>query len=87
MIIHYIVFISVISVIITVYDKIAAKHLKRHRIPERMLMLTGLLGGAAAQYVTMLIIRHKTRHKKFMTGLPLMAAVHIVIIAIYLVKF
>ena len=52
-----------------------------------MLMLTGLLGGAAAQYVTMLIIRHKTRHKKFMTGLPLMAAVHIVIIAIYLVKF
>ena len=75
--------ISVFAVIITVYDKIAAKTLPKRRIPEKVLLLTALLGGAAAEYVTMLLIRHKTRHNKFMMGLPLMMVLHIVLFAIY----
>ncbi len=80
---YFLLIISVFAVIITVYDKIAARTLPSRRIPERLLMLTGLLGGAAAEYVTMLIIRHKTRHNKFMMGLPLMMVLHMVLIAIY----
>lgn len=49
------------SVIITVYDKIVA--IKAVRIPERTLMTFAALGGAAAMYVTMKAIRHKTLHK------------------------
>lgn len=65
----YFIFISLFSVFITIADKYNSKHRKK-RVPEDFLLTIGLLGGAAAQYITMVIIRHKTRHKKFMLGLP-----------------
>ena len=67
--------ISVVAVIVTVYDKIAAKATAR-RISEKSLMLIGLSGGALAMLITMLIIRHKTRHIKFMLGLPIEILLH-----------
>lgn len=70
--------ISLISVLLTVYDKIAAKNHNR-RIPEKTLLLLGLFGGASAMLATMLIIHHKTRHAKFMIGLPIEIIVHICI--------
>ena len=62
--------VSLFAVIVTVYDKLAAKRHKR-RIPENTLLGIGILGGAVSMYITMKIIHHKTLHKKFMTGLPL----------------
>ncbi|MBO4423428.1 MAG: DUF1294 domain-containing protein [Clostridia bacterium] len=82
----YVLIVSVISVIITVYDKHAAKAKKR-RVPEKTLLIFGFIGGAAAMYITMLIIRHKTKKKKFMIPLPVFAVMHIValvLIALYL---
>lgn len=67
--------ISVVAVIVTVYDKFAAKATAR-RISEKSLMLIGLSGGALAMLITMLIIRHKTRHIKFMLGLPIEILLH-----------
>ena len=69
--------ISLISVSLTVYDKVAAKKRPRSRIPEKTLLICGALGGAAAMYITMLLIRHKTKHKKFMVGLPAIIALQI----------
>lgn len=66
----WLVFISTAAVIITIWDKTAARQKKR-RISENTLMLVGLFGGAAAMLITMKKIRHKTLHKKFMIGLPL----------------
>lgn len=71
----WLVIISAVSVILTVYDKIAAKTGSR-RIAEKTLMLLGLIGGAGAMLVTMLIIHHKTRHAKFMAGLPIEIILH-----------
>lgn len=68
--IAYFLVISVISLIFTVYDKIAAKKNPRHRVPEKTLLICAAFGGAVVMYITMLIIRHKTRKKKFMVGLP-----------------
>lgn len=64
-------FFSAFAVVLTVYDKLAAKRHKR-RIPEKTLLLAGILGGAVFEWITMKIIHHKTLHKKFMIGLPLM---------------
>lgn len=66
----WVVFISTAAVIITIWDKTAARQKKR-RVSENTLMLVGLFGGAAAMLITMKKIRHKTLHKKFMIGLPL----------------
>lgn len=76
----YIFIISVISVILTVYDKRAAKK-GRFRISEATLILCGVFGGALAELVTMLLIRHKTRHIKFMLGLPLIIIAQLVLFA------
>lgn len=61
--------ISLLAVCITAYDKHQAVW-HRYRVPESALLWIGALGGACAMFFTMLIIRHKTRHIKFMAGLP-----------------
>ena len=66
----YLLIISLTAIIMTVSDKSRAKK-HRRRIPEKTLFLTAALGGSVAMYITMLTIRHKTKHKRFMIGLPL----------------
>ncbi len=73
----YLSAISLISIIVCCYDKVAAKHLQKHRTRERTLLLLSALGGSVAMLITMLIIRHKTKHIKFMVGIPLIIAVQI----------
>ncbi|HIR11973.1 MAG TPA: DUF1294 domain-containing protein [Candidatus Fimenecus excrementavium] len=73
------ILISAVSIIMTVYDKWAAKRKKR-RVPERTLLSLGIVGGAAAMYLTMKMIRHKTKKKKFMVGLPLEILLHVLIV-------
>jgi uncharacterized membrane protein YsdA (DUF1294 family) len=75
----YLAVISVVSVLVCCYDKIAAKKCWR-RTPEKTLLLLSVLGGSAAMYLTMQIIRHKTRHNKFMVGIPLIILLQIAII-------
>ncbi len=68
--------VSFVSIVVTIWDKaIAGK--KRRRVPEATLFVLALLGGSAAMYVTMLLIRHKTLHKRFMLGLPAILAVQL----------
>ncbi len=82
----YLALISLVAIIITVADKYAAKK-GMWRIPEATLMLIGLLGGATAMFIIMRTIRHKTKHKKFMIGLPLMIALHAALICLIVFKF
>jgi uncharacterized membrane protein YsdA (DUF1294 family) len=81
LIVIYAVLIGIVSVVITVADKSAAKRGK-WRVPEATLMLIGLFGGALPMFVTMKTIRHKTKHMKFMIGLPLEIALHAAIICL-----
>ncbi len=65
----YFAAISFFAVFFTVYDKIAAK-CKARRIPERTLFTISAFGGSVFMYLTMIAIRHKTKHKSFMIGIP-----------------
>ncbi len=67
--------ISLLGVILTLYDKSAARR-GAWRIPESALFLTGALGGAFAMFLCMQLIRHKTAHARFMLGFPLMILCH-----------
>ena len=82
----YLAAISILSVIICIGDKIAAKHNKK-RVMEKTLFLISALGGAAAMYITMRIIRHKTKHNKFMIGLPLIILLQMAIVLLICIKF
>ena len=63
---------SALSVAVTVCDKLAAKITPRHRAREMTLLILAAAGGSAAMLITMLVIRHKTKHVKFMLGIPVM---------------
>ena len=73
----YFLIISLVSVIVTVHDKNAAKK-KKCRVPEATLLFLGFIGGAVFMLLTMLIIRHKTQKAKFMVALQLFSIIHIV---------
>ncbi|MCR5809086.1 MAG: DUF1294 domain-containing protein [Clostridiales bacterium] len=75
---------SVVAVIVTCRDKIAAKKSPRNRTPEKTLMLIAFFFGSFAMYATMQLIRHKTKHPKFMVGIPVFMALHAGLIALYL---
>lgn len=75
----YFIAINIFSSLISIIDKHNAKHGKR-RISEDFLMTIGLVGGALFEFITMKLIHHKTKHKKFMIGLPIEIIFHIVII-------
>ena len=77
------VLISVLAVVLTIYDKVAAKR-GNMRIPEKTLLFVSVLGGAAAMFFTMLIIRHKTKHTGFMAGLPAIMVIELVLLLIVL---
>lgn len=83
-IIIYLVLVSVVAFIITVYDKISAIKGNR-RVSENTLIVLSALGGSATMFVTMLIIRHKTKHIKFMLGIPIIILFQVCLLAyIYL---
>ena len=73
----YVAVISVIAIVITYYDKIAATKRPKHRTPEATLLFISALGGSVAMYITMQIIRHKTKHMKFMIGIPVIILIQI----------
>ena len=60
----YLVVISLVSLIVCVYDKgISKKNKVELRVPEKTLFyVLPLLGGSLAMFATMTLIRHKTQH-------------------------
>lgn len=81
----YLAAVSAAAVIMTVSDKSRAKRHKR-RIAEKTLFGTAVLGGSAAMYLTMLAVRHKTKHKRFMIGLPLIMTFQAAAIAFVIIR-
>ena len=75
----YLIIISAIAVIVTIYDKFASKWLRRMRVPEAALLTVAAAGGSIAMLLTMLTIRHKTRKYKFMVGIPIIIIIQVII--------
>lgn len=77
----YLGIISLLSVIVCVYDKVISKRNNvKLRIPEKSLLIWSALGGSVAMYVCMQLIRHKTKHAKFMIGIPVIMVLQAAII-------
>lgn len=75
----YLLAINIIAIIVTIYDKLCAIG-RKWRIKESTLLLLSSLGGSIGMYITMLLIRHKTRHLKFMLGIPAILLFELLII-------
>ena len=80
MITAWLLVINVVSFAMFGIDKWKAKH-RKYRIPEAWLMLSAELGGSVGAVCGMDFFRHKTLHKKFKLGLPLILAVQVLLAA------
>ena len=77
----YILVISLISIIVCIYDKkISKKNDVRLRIPEKTLFILSALGGSLAMFITMQLVRHKTKHVSFMVGIPVIFILQVALI-------
>ncbi len=74
-IIAVLVLINIASFCLCVYDKKAAIS-KGSRIPERVLIAFSVFFGSAGMLAGMYVFRHKTRKPLFFVSVPLMLAVH-----------
>ena len=63
-------------------DKVRAAK-GRWRISEAALILAALLGGSIGALAGMRIFHHKTRHRKFTVGIPVILALQIILMVIY----
>ena len=78
--IFYFIGINIVTFIIYGIDKWKAIH-GAWRISERNLLLLAIAGGTLGAYVAMYVFRHKTRHEKFVYGIPFIAICQILIFA------
>ena len=66
----YLALSNLLSLSLFGIDKWKAKHTK-WRISEKTLLLVAAIGGSIGAWVGMKLWHHKTRHKKFKYGVPL----------------
>lgn len=83
---YYLAAMSIILCAMMGIDKLCAKMQKR-RIPEKTLFAFAILGGALGGTVGMYSFRHKTLHKSFAIGFPLLTLAQIAGVVYLISKF
>lgn len=73
------VFLNIIAFTLTGLDKYKSKH-NSWRIRERTFFIIAALGGSAGVLAGMYFFRHKTKHKNFIFGIPLILTLQILLI-------
>lgn len=79
----YLIIINAVGWLIMLIDKQKAKR-NAWRIPEATLMGIAAIGGSLGSLIGMYQFRHKTKHRKFTVGIPLLLIVHIVLLILLL---
>lgn len=72
----YLIVVNISAVAVYGWDKLSAKQ-GWQRVPEKILLLLALLGGSVGAMAAMTFFRHKTRHLKFIYGIPMIFVLQI----------
>jgi len=83
--IFYLMIMNLVTFVLMGIDKYKARKY-RWRIQERSFILLSLLGGALGSIMGMVVFRHKTQHKSFYIGMPVVYLFNKIIIQIIMVK-
>jgi len=78
-IVYYLIALNIVTFLVYGIDKIKAKQ-KIRRIREASLLVLAVLGGSIGALLGMYVWHHKTKHKKFKYGLPLILLAQIALI-------
>ena len=76
---YYLLAINIVSFFLYGIDKYKAKK-NKWRIPEATLLMIAVIGGSIGAWVGMRLWHHKTMHKKFKYGIPVIIIMQIALV-------
>ena len=80
---YYLIVINIVTFLVYGIDKWKAKQ-GSWRISEATLLILAVIGGCIGVLLGMKVWRHKTQHKKFRYGIPVIIIIQLVIIGYFL---
>lgn len=81
----YLIIINVVTFCLYGADKRRA-HRKMWRVPEAVLLFFAAIGGSIGAGLAMHFLRHKTQHKKFTIGVPLIFILQVAAAIFFYIK-
>lgn len=75
----YLAAVNVIAFLMYGFDKWKAKK-NKWRVSEKTLLLAAALGGSIGAFAGMQVFRHKTKHMKFVIGIPVIFVLQILLV-------
>ncbi|MGN0165804.1 MAG: DUF1294 domain-containing protein [Lachnospiraceae bacterium] len=82
----YLLLVNIIGFALMGIDKSKARK-NKWRIPEKTLFFVAILGGSIGCVLGMKLFRHKTKHNKFVYGMPAILAFQVMMAAMMIVQF
>lgn len=82
-VIGYLTIINAIAFALMLADKARARK-NLWRIPERTLFTSAILGGSVGSLIGMYLARHKTKHPKFVIGIPVILVIQVALFVVLL---
>ena len=83
LLLEYLIAVNLIGFALMGIDKYKAKK-RAFRIPEATLFIVAIIGGSIGSIIGMYAFRHKTRHWYFVSGMPAILILQILLIALLL---
>ena len=80
--IYYLIFINTVGILSMYLDKYFAKN-NMYRISEKNLFIIAIIGGSIGSIIGMYKFRHKTKHKNFTMGLPIILVIQLFLLNLY----
>ncbi|KAB1439346.1 DUF1294 domain-containing protein [Candidatus Galacturonibacter soehngenii] len=83
-----ILYFCLINIVGLSFMRIDKQKARRHqwRISEKTFFIIAIVGGSLGSLCGMYLFRHKTKHKAFVLGIPLILILHIAILFFILYK-
>lgn len=81
----YIVAINVVSLDAMGFDKYRAMQ-NKWRVPEKVLFILAAAGGSVGGIVGIYAFHHKTLHKKFTVGFPIILVLQLALLGYYVLR-
>ena len=81
-ILYYLLAVNIVTFLLYGVDKYKAKK-GRWRISEATLLMMAVIGGSIGAWAGMRLLHHKTMHKKFKYGIPIIIILQVAL-AVYL---
>ena len=81
----YLLIMNAAGFLVMTADKLFAKS-GAWRVPERNLLGIAAIGGSIGVWLAMYTVRHKTRHAKFVIGVPLILVCQIGMILYFILR-